>query len=168
MANGAAHPAGEDFERTKSQIIEANPADKNFVSDLSNLDCLNEPGILHCMRMRYCGGDVKAQGVKSLYCTFIGTICVSVNPFAPLPWSPAWENIFKIEDYIDNRAKPNCLANKKLHPHPWTTADIALSTMLDKGVDQAVLICGESGSGKTEATKFVRLRDKEYLGSCPL
>ena len=46
-------------------------------------------GILHCMRVRFCAGDFEGKGVKSLYATFIGNICVSVNPFAPMPYSPA-------------------------------------------------------------------------------
>ena len=56
---------------------------------------------------------------------------------------------------MDNKVMPNCLPNKKLQPHPWTTADLAFSELRDETKNQAVLICGESGSGKTEATKFV-------------
>jgi hypothetical protein len=26
--------------------------------DLSSLDYMNEPALLHCMRMRFCGGDL--------------------------------------------------------------------------------------------------------------
>ena len=107
------------------------------------------------MRVRFCAGDFKGQGVKSLYATFIGNICVSVNPFAPMPYSPAWENTFELQDYLDSKVMPNCLANKKLQPHPWTTADLAFAELRDETKNQAVLICGESGSGKTEATKFV-------------
>ena len=147
--------SGEEQEKPKKEVFNANPEAKDWSADLSNLDFLHEAGILHCMRVRFCAGDFKGQGVKSLYATFIGNICVSVNPFAPMPYSPAWENIFEIQDYMDNKEKPNCLANKMLQPHPWTTADLTFSELRDEGKNQAVLICGESGSGKTEATKFV-------------
>jgi hypothetical protein len=102
------------------------------------------------MGMRYCGGDKFASGVTSYYCTFIGAICVATNPFAP---QKAWKNTFKIEDYL--KSEVPVMDNKKLQPHPWCVADMAYNEMLNEGNNQAVLICGESGAGKTECCKFV-------------
>lgn len=102
------------------------------------------------MGMRYCGGDKFASGVESWYSTFIGAICVATNPFAP---QKAWKNTFKIEDYLQSEVP--VMNNKKLQPHPWCVADMAYNEMLKEGKNQAVLICGESGAGKTECCKFV-------------
>ena len=66
----------------RSETLNANPEGQNFAQDLSDLDYMHEPGLLHCMGMRYCGGDKHAQKVNSLYSTFIGAICVAINPFA--------------------------------------------------------------------------------------
>ena len=102
------------------------------------------------MGMRYCGGSKTDSQVNSYYCTFIGAICVATNPFAP---QKAWKNTFKIEDYLASEVP--VMENKKLQPHPWAVADMAYNEMLNEGKNQAVLICGESGAGKTECCKFV-------------
>ena len=102
------------------------------------------------MGMRYCGGSKTESQVNSYYCTFIGAICVATNPFAP---QKAWKNTFKIEDYLASEVP--VMDNKKLQPHPWAVADMAYNEMLNEGNNQAVLICGESGAGKTECCKFV-------------
>ena len=119
--------------------------------DLGSLDNLHEPALLHCIGQRYFGQDKFAKGVKAWYNTFIGPICVAVNPFSP--GGGVWKNTFDIKDY--QASKEPCILNKKLQPHPWTTGDMAYREMLGEGKNQAVLICGESGAGKTECCKFV-------------
>ena len=60
-----------------------------------------------------------------------------------------WKNSFKLEDY--SKSKTPVMLNKKLQPHPWSVGDMAYREMLEEGKNQAVLICGESGAGKTGA-----------------
>ena len=44
---------------------------------------------------------------------------------------------------------------KKLKPHIFYTAECALQCMLESHTNQAIIVSGESGSGKTESTKYM-------------
>ena len=150
LPQGGGCANGDELEVLEAELLRANPPSQDMVADLTALENLNEAALLHTIGMRYCGGSKEASGVKSYYCTFIGQICVATNPFAP---QKAWVNTFKIEDYL--QSKEPVMLNKKLQPHPWCVADMAYNELLHEGKNQAVLICGESGAGKTECCKFV-------------
>ena len=75
--------------------------------------------------------------------TFIGDVIVSVNPYKPLP---KYDN-----NYMELYRGKNIY---ELPPHIFSTADNAFRSMRDKSKDQCVIISGESGAGKTEASKI--------------
>ena len=69
---------------------------------------------------------------------------VSVNPFKKLP-------IYG-EDLIELfQAKPR----EELSPHLFSIANKAFQSIKQLGQSQSIIISGESGAGKTEATKVV-------------
>ena len=71
------------------------------------------------------------------------SVLVSVNPYKQLA---IYDN-----DHIQlHRNKP---PNVLLSPHVFDVANDSYDSMAFKGVNQSVLISGESGAGKTEATK---------------
>ena len=71
------------------------------------------------------------------------TILLSINPFQQLPlYSP--EQITLHSHPPPNRALP---------PHVYDIAYSAFQELVTTGEDQSILISGESGAGKTEATK---------------
>jgi myosin heavy subunit len=151
LPQGGGFSEGEVITLARKETYAANPPHQALEKDLGSLDNLHEPALLYCMGQRYYGQEIEAKGVTSWYCTNIGTICCAINPFSP--GGGVWKNTYVQEDYVNSK-EPVAL-NKKLQPHPWAVGDMAYREMLEEGNNQAVLICGESGAGKTECCKFV-------------
>lgn len=74
--------------------------------------------------------------------TRTGPILIAMNPFKRLPLYG--ENV--MERY---RGKPY----GDLPPHPYQESEDCLQRLQGYGESQCVVICGESGAGKTETTK---------------
>ncbi|NWI70570.1 MYO1A protein, partial [Todus mexicanus] len=105
------------------------------VGDLVLLDPLTEESLLSTLQERFQRGDIY---------TYIGNVVISVNPYRSLPiYTPE-----KVEEYNNC----NFFAVK---PHIYAIADDAYRSLRDRDRDQCILITGESGAGKTEASKLV-------------
>lgn len=104
-------------------------------------DFKSEDAFLENLRKRY---------NKGLIYTYIGTVVVSVNPYKTLP-------IYN-QDVIEKYRGENLY---ELPPHVYAISDAAYRSMKEERVDQCVLISGESGAGKTEASKKIL----EYLAA---
>ena len=106
---------------------------KQLESDLVMLDDINEGLICHTLRQRF---------ADDAFYTAVGTILVAINPYRYLPiYTPA-----TMKEYH----RPG---NKRMAPHVFQVAAAAHKAMALDNADQAILISGESGAGKTEATK---------------
>ncbi|NXQ44070.1 MYO15 protein, partial [Catharus fuscescens] len=80
----------------------------------------------------------------SLWQTYIGSILVSVNPYRLY-------NIYgkeQVQQYEGRALGEN-------PPHLFAIANVAYSKVMDAKHNQCIVISGESGSGKTEATKLI-------------
>ncbi|NXW85931.1 MYO1A protein, partial [Alopecoenas beccarii] len=109
--------------------------DAAAVGDLVLLDPLTEESLLQTLQERFHRGDIY---------TYIGNVLISVNPYSPLPiYTPE-----KVQEYHNC----NFFAVK---PHIYAIADDAYRSLRDRDRDQCILITGESGAGKTEASKLV-------------
>uniref|UniRef100_A0A8D0B387 Unconventional myosin-Ia n=1 Tax=Salvator merianae TaxID=96440 RepID=A0A8D0B387_SALMN len=105
------------------------------VGDMVLLDPLTEDTLMKNLEERF--------HHKEIY-TYIGNVVISVNPYQPLPiYSEA-----TVEEYRNC----NFFAVK---PHIYAIADDAYRSLREQDKDQCVLITGESGAGKTEASKLV-------------
>nr|XP_055057587.1 unconventional myosin-IXb isoform X3 [Misgurnus anguillicaudatus] len=103
--------------------------------DLCNLPALTEESILATLRHRF---------LKQKIYTFASNILIAVNPFKFLPiYNPRYVKMYENHTL------------GKLDPHIFAIADAAFHTMLNKQVNQCVVISGESGSGKTQSTNFL-------------
>ncbi|TDH73311.1 hypothetical protein CCR75_007396 [Bremia lactucae] len=114
--------------------------------DLVALPHLHEASILNALRLRYERNAIYTQ---------LGDILVSINPFQDLPHLYADE---VLQSYAhDHKAGYSDLvaASDLREPHLFAVARAAYMDIVQNGRSQSILISGESGAGKTEATKIM-------------
>ncbi|KAM9454739.1 unconventional myosin-XV [Clarias gariepinus] len=105
------------------------------LEDMTQLEELTEAAVLMNLNSRF---------DRELIYTYIGCILLSVNPYKLL-------NIYgtdKVMQYNGHGLGEN-------PPHLFAISNLAYTTMMDAKQNQCIIISGESGSGKTEATKLV-------------
>uniref|UniRef100_A0A8C3K4R4 Unconventional myosin-Ib n=1 Tax=Calidris pygmaea TaxID=425635 RepID=A0A8C3K4R4_9CHAR len=105
------------------------------VGDMVLLEPLNEDSFINNLRKRFDHNEVY---------TYIGSVVISINPYRSLPiYTPE-----KVEEYRNRNFY-------ELSPHIFALSDEAYRSLRDQDKDQCILITGESGAGKTEASKLV-------------
>ena len=108
------------------------------VDDLLNLTVLHDSTLLNCLRRRY---------LRDIIYTNIGAIVVALNPFN-----------FKIPWYMDDKMVEYLAEGdviEKNLPHSWAVAHNTYFELRNDKCNQCILVSGESGAGKTEASKIV-------------
>jgi len=107
------------------------------VPDLTLLDNMSTPLILHCLRRRF---------EKSKIYTAIGNIIISINPYTRIEGLYERRTILKYRSLLEE--------HRKHEPHVFVPAHNAFATLsFENGLNQSIIISGESGAGKTEAAK---------------
>lgn len=106
------------------------------VDDLVLLPSVSETAILENLKMRHAADVIYA---------YIGHVLVVVNPYK-------WLNIY---DEQSMRAYTH-KARIDVPPHVFATAEETYRTMISEEDNQCVIISGESGAGKTEASKQIQ------------
>ncbi|KAK9300084.1 hypothetical protein QLX08_007125 [Tetragonisca angustula] len=120
--------------------------EKMYMDDLAALDMLSEDAIVDQLQHRY----EQAQ----IY-TYIGDILVAVNPFTNLGlYTGIEQKRYKGQARSDNP------------PHIFAVADAAYQALLHQRQNQAIVISGESGAGKTESANLL-LKQLVYLSKAP-
>ncbi|XP_066189478.1 unconventional myosin-XVIIIa isoform X7 [Sylvia atricapilla] len=120
---------GAVLEVEEDDVEKANPPSCDRVEDLASLLYLNESSTLHTLRQRY-GGN--------LLHTYAGPTMVIINPLSsPSMYSEKVMHMFK-----------GC-RREDASPHIYAVAQAAYRSMLMSRQDQAIVLLGASGSGKT-------------------
>ncbi|XP_046427000.1 unconventional myosin ID isoform X1 [Neodiprion fabricii] len=105
------------------------------IGDFVLLDEITLEKVVDNLCVRFNGGKIY---------TYIGEVCVSVNPYRTT-------NIYG-HDQITKYKGRELFENV---PHIFAIADAAHREMKQQGRDTCIVISGESGSGKTEASKII-------------
>merc|ERR1712180_382270 len=127
---------GHEKKTFKSeQIGQVNPPKFEKCEDMVNLTYLNDASVFWNLKTRY---------QAKLIHTYSGLFVVVVNPYKRYPLYT--HRVCKI--YLGKR-------RNEVPPHLWAIAEGAYRNMLQNQKDNAMLITGESGAGKTENTKKV-------------
>ncbi|KAK4491995.1 hypothetical protein RD792_002782 [Penstemon davidsonii] len=114
------------------ELVPANPDILEGVDDLIQLSYLNEPSVLHNIQCRYSQDVIYSKA---------GPVLVAVNPFKDV-------QLYGNEFVTAYRQK---LLDS---PHVYAIADTAYDEMMTDGINQSIIISGESGAGKTETAKI--------------
>jgi myosin heavy chain 9/10/11/14 len=104
-----------------------NKNDNFKLYNLSSLKIINIPSIMNVLKQRY---------EKDIIYTFNGNVLISINPFKKI------NNLYCFDKILNTQK-----------PHIFSTAELAYKN-INKS-NQAILVSGESGSGKTENTKYI-------------
>jgi len=135
---------GMVMDKTK-ETFKPNPKSLDGVPDLCMLTYLAEDNVLYNLGFRYKKNEV--------YTSTTAKVLVAVNPY---------ERMDKI--YTDEmmKAYQNAPMNLEglatagdLPPHVFTVANAAFNNLVAWKRNQSIIVCGESGSGKTESAKYM-------------
>ncbi|XP_017161737.1 unconventional myosin-XV isoform X3 [Poecilia reticulata] len=138
--NREGEPQGQWYDkmysiRSMPTITHRDFREEDGVEDMTQLEEMHEGAVLLNLRRRF---------DRQLIYTYIGSILVSVNPYKMY-------NIYGTDVVLLYKGR----ALGEHPPHLFAIANAAYSKMMDAKENQVIIISGESGSGKTEATKLV-------------
>lgn len=113
-----------------------NPPILEAAEDLTSLSYLNEPAVLHAIKLRY--------SQLNIY-TYSGIVLIATNPFQKVDQLYSQDII---QAYSGSR-------RGELDPHLFAIAEDAYRCMKMDGQNQTIVVSGESGAGKTVSAKYI-------------
>ncbi|XP_065843996.1 unconventional myosin-IXb-like isoform X2 [Oscarella lobularis] len=131
-------PSRSDFDRKMPVASDENGLHGLDVDDMCALVDLTESTMLENLSNRFARDEIY---------TYVGSVLIAVNPFRLIPlYQPKHFDLYR------GGGGGNKVA---VSPHIFAIADAAYTSMLKEKRNQCVIVSGESGSGKTESTKYM-------------
>ncbi len=121
--------------RGSDKISQRTPKELEAVDNLTTLPDLDEPNMLHSLCVRYTQNKIYTR---------TGPILVAMNPWTEV-------NLYSQEILHSYRRKKI----DAIPPHVFGISEAAFANLQENRRDQTILVSGDSGSGKTESTKFM-------------
>ena len=91
---------------------------------------------------------MKSKQCYAYICDSISTILISINPYQQLPIYGK-----DVINHFHNLSKKGQFSNNESnddYPHPYQFASRVHTRLVKRGVNQSIIVMGESGSGKVE------------------
>ena len=124
-------------DRRRSSAAEEPSWKKKHLGDLARLTSNEVPAVLSTLKHRH---------AESIIYTNAASVLVAVNPYKTVP------DMYGRAQLVRHRDAPHL---EEMDPHIFVIAARAHRSMITDAQDQAVVINGESGAGKTESAKYV-------------
>uniref|UniRef100_A0A7S1FZR5 Myosin motor domain-containing protein n=1 Tax=Corethron hystrix TaxID=216773 RepID=A0A7S1FZR5_9STRA len=137
---------GEEYDLVELANPETPRNTKRTNDNLISLVHLHEPAILH---------EVQERLMSDIVYTWTGDILISVNPYKETLglYTKALQDEYRTDGILRSQ---HLTPEKVLPPHIYVIADRAYRQMMSgEKKSQSILISGESGAGKTYATRNV-------------
>ena len=133
---------GSLYKLISDNLIGLSTEDRLGVDDVLHLPNISEASLVHTLRVRYERDEIYTNA---------GPILISINPY---------KTILKDKSSIYSEANMMAYQKQKTQsgtaaPHLFAIADRAFNALTTKDKSQSIIISGESGAGKTEATKII-------------
>ncbi len=106
------------------------------MQDLARLDCVDPGIVLHTLSTRHREDKIYTRN---------GAMLIAINPYKQL-------SIYSAEQL---KKYKESMSLEQEEPHIFAVAANAHRAMISNGRNQAVVISGESGAGKTESASFI-------------
>ena len=109
--------------------------------DMVEMENLSEAELLYNLALRF---------QKDLIFTYVGPTLIVMNPFKQIPDLYKNELLVSFQEAVKRKA----FEHSNFPPHVWAASAASITYLSINQKNQAIVISGESGAGKTESAKI--------------